>query len=43
MRDNFNLTIAAASVVMMFFTALVLMASDRVIGLNNIIGVRIYK
>jgi hypothetical protein len=28
---------------MMFFTALVLMASDRVIGLNNIIGVRIYQ
>jgi putative spermidine/putrescine transport system permease protein len=43
MRDNFNLTIAAASVVMMFFTAFVLLIADRIIGLNNIIGVRIYQ
>jgi hypothetical protein len=29
--------------VMMFFTAFVLLIADRIIGLNNIIGVRIYQ
>jgi len=43
MRDNFNLTLAAASVVMMLFTALILVVSDRIIGLTNVIGVRIYQ
>lgn len=42
MRDNFNLTVAAASVVLMFFTAALMIVLDRIVGLDKLTGVRIY-
>jgi putative spermidine/putrescine transport system permease protein len=43
MRDNFNLTIAAASVVLMGITVAVLLLLDRVVGIDTVIGTRIYR
>src|SRR5262249_39495575 len=43
MRDNFNLTIAAASVVLMGITVAVLLLLDRFVGIDAVIGTRIYR
>jgi putative spermidine/putrescine transport system permease protein len=43
MRDNFNLTIAAASVVLIGITVAVLLLLDRFVGIETVIGTRIYR
>ena len=43
MRANFDLTIAAASVLLIGFTLIFIMALDRIVGLDNVIGQGIYR
>jgi putative spermidine/putrescine transport system permease protein len=43
MRSQFNLTLASASVVMMAVTAVLIVALDRLFGLDRVIGAGIYR
>ncbi len=43
MRGNFDLTIAAASVLMLAVTALLIVVLDRVVGLGKLIGQGVYR
>lgn len=43
MRQRFDLTLAAASGVLVIFTACLIFALDRVLGLDKIIGVGVYR
>ncbi len=43
MRTNFDLTIAAASVILMLFTIAVIFILDRIVGLERVIGGGVYR
>ena len=43
MRANFDLTIAAASVLLMGFTVVLIFVLDRVVGLDTVVGQGIYR
>ena len=43
MRTNFDLTIAAAAVILMIFTFCLILILDWVIGLDKLIGTGVYR
>jgi putative spermidine/putrescine transport system permease protein len=43
MRANFDLTIAAAAVMLMAVTALLIFVLDRVVGFNRVIGQGMFR
>jgi putative spermidine/putrescine transport system permease protein len=43
MRDAFNLTVAAASVIMMATSALCIVVIDRVVGVDRVVGTGMYR
>ena len=42
MRNQFDLTIAAASGVLILFTVVVIVVADRLVGLDRVIGQGVY-
>ena len=43
MRSQFDLTIAAVSALLVFFTIIIIVVLDRLVGLDRLIGVGIYR
>jgi putative spermidine/putrescine transport system permease protein len=43
MRANFDLTIAAASVMLMLLTLALILVLEKVVGLNRIIGQGVFR